>query len=134
MISSSTSEPIFIIILIGIFYSCDILSTYFFLKKFKKEFPTVENWEDNEINPIANLSLKKFGLRKGMIIALLVTLPLIITIMIMASFSEFMFGLVIGIYLFLFRVHLESWSRLFKAVKKRNEIIAEEKKKVKKKK
>ena len=97
----------------------DTLSTYFFLRKFRKEFPDKE-WVDIEHNPNVKYFMRKYGLGKGTIYSIFVTYLLVIPIIIISSFSQFMFGLMIGTYLMLFRVHMITWSHLYEGIKNKN--------------
>jgi hypothetical protein len=116
-----TFEPFKILITIGLLYLIDVLSTYSFMKTVRKNFPEYENWADMELNPIVKFWLKKLGVFKGTIVSVLCTMPIILFMVYVAGTHVFFFGMIIGMYITVFNVHVHTWVKLYSSIKKKKE-------------
>jgi hypothetical protein len=107
--------------IIPIFFLVDIITTYLFMRRYRKHFPLDTEWAENEANPIAKFFWRLYGLEHGTIITGITVLPVIIAMTYLCSLFEFMFGFVVGIYYFVFYLNFQAQKTLSKRVKRRNE-------------
>jgi hypothetical protein len=98
--------------IIPILFCLDAYLTYRFMDSYRKRCPDDKEWSRHEINPIARWAWGKFGLEKGCLIMVLIVSPFIISYTIVAYFSTFFLGLLIGIYLMIFRLHYEARKKI----------------------
>ena len=116
-----TFEPIKVFFTVGLCYLIDVTSTYSFMKMLRKNFPEYNDWANTELNPIVRFWLKKLGIFKGTIVSVLCTTPIVILMIFVAQLHPFFFGMIIGMYVTVFNIHLHTWAKLFSSIKKKKE-------------
>lgn len=106
--------------LIPVLFLIDIFSTFIFMSKIRRHFPE-RDYKQLEVNPIPRFFWKHFGLPLGTFLAMLVVFPIILFVSILASRNWFAFGIIIGIYVIVFRMHIHAYAMLRKAIKEKKQ-------------
>lgn len=98
-------------------FFCDLMLTYFFMMKYRQIYPEDEQWYSSEGSFVLRWCWKKWGLNKGTFFGVIFVYPLI-CLLILFTRIDFVFGMVIGVYLMVFTSNIYILRRLFTDGKK----------------
>lgn len=88
-------------------YLLDMLFTYWVAQDTAKKYPKFPI-ENIEVNGLVSWAWKKYGLRKGMMVGLGLTLPLLFGILIAVQVYEHLFWMTVGMYAVVFTIHFKN--------------------------
>ena len=101
-----------------VFFLIDVTLTYFFMRKYRKNFPDDPRWFEQEINVLVKFCWKKFGLGKGSVISVLIISPVILGMVYLASDNPVILGFFFGMYYVVFVIHFHVHTSLNKLIKR----------------
>jgi hypothetical protein len=107
------------IIIFSVLFFCDIMLTYFYMVKYRQIYSEDEEWHSAEGNIILKFCWKKWGLHIGTFFGVIFVYP-IICLIILFTKVDFIFGMLIGIYLMVFMYNIHSLRDLLKDGKEKN--------------
>lgn len=104
--------------IISLFFFLDLMATYFFMISYRKMKPKDKKWYELELNFLLRNCWKKWDIHKGTLIGAVFVYPVIFAVAYFID-NQFAFGLIIGVYILVFVIHITNFRILLISNKKR---------------